>query len=113
MRSIFFLIPIISVAATVPADISGVRPGPITVVATAESIMVRWPDEASRNVRKFECATPRAATGVNGTSGHRSLPRAIGPCATHTQHRIRDKREPPGAASRIWGGSALTQAAVL
>ena len=48
MRCLFFLIPIISVAATVPADISGVRPGPITVSATAESLTVRWPDEASR-----------------------------------------------------------------
>jgi hypothetical protein len=48
MRFLFFLIPIVSVAATVPADISGVRPGPITVEATAESITVRWPDEASR-----------------------------------------------------------------
>src|SRR5215831_3490531 len=48
MRPLLFLIPIISVAATVPADVSGVRPGPITVTVTAESITVRWPDEASR-----------------------------------------------------------------
>src|SRR5215469_9378188 len=48
MRFLFFLIPTIAAAATVPADISGVRPGPIQVAATAESITVRWPDEASR-----------------------------------------------------------------
>src|ERR1043165_9485214 len=48
MRSVFFLIPMVSVAATIPADVSGVRPGPIAVAATAESITVRWPDEASR-----------------------------------------------------------------
>ena len=48
MRSLLFLIPIISAAATVPVDISDVRPGPITVAMTAESITVRWPDEASR-----------------------------------------------------------------
>ena len=53
MRSLFFLIPIVSLAATVPADVSGVRPGPITVAVTAESIVVRWPDEASRSVRKL------------------------------------------------------------
>ena len=48
MRFLIFLIPLISVAATVPADISGVRPGPISVSASTDSITVRWPDEASR-----------------------------------------------------------------
>src|SRR5215471_4469272 len=48
MRPLLFLIPLISVAATVPADVSGVRPGPITVTVTGESLLVRWPDEASR-----------------------------------------------------------------
>ena len=36
------------VAATIPADISGVRPGVMKVAATAESLTVSWPDEASR-----------------------------------------------------------------
>src|SRR3954471_15589550 len=48
MRSLIFLIPVISVAATLPADVSSVRPGQITVSASAESITVRWPDETSR-----------------------------------------------------------------
>ena len=48
MRSLVFLIPIVSMAAIVPADISGVRPGPVTVSASAETLTVRWPDEASR-----------------------------------------------------------------
>src|ERR1051325_4324238 len=48
MRSVILLMPMISVAATVPADISGLRPGAITVSATADSLTVRWPDEASR-----------------------------------------------------------------
>src|SRR4051812_12093211 len=48
MRSLIFLIPVISVAATVPADVSAVRPGPITVSASTESITVRWPDETQR-----------------------------------------------------------------
>src|SRR3954449_2281448 len=48
MRCLILFIPIISVAAIVPADISGVRPGPVTVSASTESITVRWPDETSR-----------------------------------------------------------------
>src|SRR3954447_5893657 len=48
MRCLIFFIPIISVAATVPADISDVRPGPVTVSASAEALTIRWPDEASR-----------------------------------------------------------------
>jgi hypothetical protein len=48
VRSLIFFIPILTIAATVPADISGVRPGPITVSASAETLTVRWPDETSR-----------------------------------------------------------------
>ena len=48
MRGLIFLIPIVGVAAIVPADISGVRPGAITVAASTESVTVRWPDETSR-----------------------------------------------------------------
>jgi len=48
MRSLVFLIPMVSMAAIVPADISGVRPGPVTVIASADTLTVRWPDEASR-----------------------------------------------------------------
>ena len=48
MRFAILLIPTYVFAANIPADISGVRPGVITVAATAESLAVRWPDEASR-----------------------------------------------------------------
>jgi len=48
MRSLIFLIPMLNLAATVPADISGVRQGPVTVTASAEALTVRWPDELSR-----------------------------------------------------------------
>src|SRR5580765_7042075 len=48
MRFPIFLIPMLSVAATVPADISGVQQGPVTVSVSAETLTVRWPDEASR-----------------------------------------------------------------
>ena len=48
MRFTILLIPMCVVAATIPADISGVRPGVVTAAATAESLIVSWPDEASR-----------------------------------------------------------------
>src|SRR5688500_9437133 len=48
MRLPILLIPMCVVAATIPADISAVRPGAVTVSATAESLTVRWPDETSR-----------------------------------------------------------------
>ena len=48
MRSFIFFIPFRSVAATVPVDISGVQRGPVMVSASAETLTVRWLDEASR-----------------------------------------------------------------
>src|SRR5262245_7977633 len=48
MRCLIFLIPMLNLAAVVPADISGVRQGPVTVTASAEALTVRWPDELSR-----------------------------------------------------------------
>ena len=36
------------VAAVVPFDLSGVRPGPVTVDATAQAATVHWNDEANR-----------------------------------------------------------------
>src|SRR3954451_13497142 len=48
MRFTLFLIPMVSVAAVLPADLSGVRQGPIAVSVNADTLSVRWPDEASR-----------------------------------------------------------------
>ena len=48
MRCLIFFIPVLGLAAIVPADISGVRPGPVMVTASGESLTVRWPDEAAR-----------------------------------------------------------------
>src|ERR1051326_127807 len=48
MRFVILLIPMYAVGAIIPADLSGVRPGAVTVAATAQSLTVRWPDEASR-----------------------------------------------------------------
>ncbi len=35
-------------AASVPVDLSAVRPGPVSVEAKEKSLVVRWPDESSR-----------------------------------------------------------------
>src|SRR5262245_28364871 len=48
MRFSILFIPTYLVAAAIPADISDVHPGVVTVAATTESLAVRWPDEASR-----------------------------------------------------------------
>src|SRR5436190_10359317 len=48
MRSLIFLIPILNMAATIPADISGVQQGPVSVTASADALTVRWPDELPR-----------------------------------------------------------------
>lgn len=37
-----------AIAALIPSDVTAVRPGPVTVTATAESVTVRWPDEQAR-----------------------------------------------------------------
>jgi hypothetical protein len=48
MRCLILFLPVVCAAATFPADLSSVRPGPITVSGSTESLTVRWPDEASR-----------------------------------------------------------------
>src|SRR5207302_8069939 len=51
MRFALILIPTLCIAATAPVDLSGVRPGPVHVTATAGAIQVEWPDAASRTWR--------------------------------------------------------------
>jgi len=48
MRVAAALLPAISFGAVVEADLSGVRPGPVSVAATGASLTVQWPDEVSR-----------------------------------------------------------------
>lgn len=48
MRFPILLLPVLSFAAMVPADVSGVRQGPVTVSITSQTLTVRWPDERSR-----------------------------------------------------------------
>ena len=51
MRTALFWIPLACAAATVPADVSGVRTGPVRVAAAAEAITVEWPDSSARTWR--------------------------------------------------------------
>ena len=51
LRAVFaisFLCAVDANAQVVPLDVSGVVPGPIVVEQKAGSLVVRWPDEASR-----------------------------------------------------------------
>jgi hypothetical protein len=49
MRFLVLLVPMLSMAAIVPADISTVRPGPVTVAASTEALTVQWLDETNRS----------------------------------------------------------------
>jgi hypothetical protein len=51
MRAIVLALPILCYAATVPADLSGVRPGPVSVASAAGTLTVEWPDESTRTWR--------------------------------------------------------------
>ena len=51
MRPLMLFLPVFCSAATVPADLSGVRPGPVTVESAGGSLTVSWPDENSRTWR--------------------------------------------------------------
>jgi hypothetical protein len=46
--AILALMPAAASAVTVPLDVAGVRPGPISVVRGEDSVTVEWPDETSR-----------------------------------------------------------------
>ena len=49
--SVLLLLPQAAAAATVPLDLSGVRPGPISVVRAEETVAISWPDETGREWR--------------------------------------------------------------
>src|SRR5262245_370435 len=42
------VIPRLAAAASVPLDLSGVRPGPISVARTEDSVTITWPDETGK-----------------------------------------------------------------
>src|SRR5579871_694603 len=64
------------VAATVPADLNGVRPGPVHVTSSADAIRVEWPDARSRTWRAVFSLDPA-----------RPLITSIGPGATRLVER--------------------------
>src|SRR5262249_31780071 len=50
MRNLAYLLTLPALAAAaIPADLSGVKPGPITVDSSAASLSVHWRDEAARS----------------------------------------------------------------
>src|SRR5205085_4122452 len=72
-----FLLPVFCWAATVPVDLSNLRPGPIAVESTADSLTVSWPDENSRTWRAvFSLDPERPLITSIGISGKPVLERA-------------------------------------
>ena len=51
MRRLLLVLPLACHAAIVPADVSGIRPGPIQVEASADALRVVWPDGRGRSWR--------------------------------------------------------------
>src|SRR5947209_6479352 len=78
MLSLIVFILLISVSA----DISAVRPGPITLSASEESITVRWPDETQRlRSSEFSLNSERpliTAIGVGPTPPSAALSAILG-----------------------------------
>ena len=64
-------------AAAVPADLSAVRPGPVTVEVAGENLVVRWPDESKRAWRaEFSLDPARPLIGSIGVGGKAIIERA-------------------------------------
>ena len=62
MRTLaLFAIVLGSLQAAVPLDTTGVRPGPVTVTPTADSVTARWSDEANRSWSAEFSLDPKAA----------------------------------------------------
>ncbi len=77
MRFLFLLIPFSCWAASVPLDLTEVRPGPVVVQAGAESVTVRWPDESSRAWQaEFSLDPARPLISSIGVDGKAVLERA-------------------------------------
>src|ERR1700736_1210450 len=48
LLAILVLVPVRAGAVSVPLQLAGVRPGPITVTRGDDSLTVTWPDDAAR-----------------------------------------------------------------
>jgi len=77
MRLTVFLFPLLCSAATVPVDLSGVRPGPVTVESAGGSLIVTWPDESARLWRaEFSLDPEKLLITSIGTAGKPLIERA-------------------------------------
>src|SRR5215831_13434867 len=65
------------------SQVSGLAP---TRSSVGLSVEHHWCKTISRNVRKFDRATRRSATGVNEASGHSPVPKP-----TRTEHRLPER----------------------
>ncbi len=63
------LLPLPAFAQGVPVDTTGVRPGAVTVSATADAITVAWPDETSRMWRATFSLDPQQPLITSITAG--------------------------------------------
>jgi hypothetical protein len=48
LRTLVLLVPVFGMAAPVPLDLSGVKPGPITVTQEGDTALVRWQDSSNQ-----------------------------------------------------------------
>ncbi|MEO7653344.1 MAG: hypothetical protein ABIZ80_23035 [Bryobacteraceae bacterium] len=77
MRNWLAFLPLLASAASVPLDVSAVRPGPVQVAAEKDSVAVRWSDGQSREwqaVFSLDPAKPLIAS--IGTGGKNVVERA-------------------------------------
>lgn len=89
MRWALLVVPLVCRSATVPLDLSGVRPGPITVASTADSVTVSWLDQASRSWRaefSLDPAKPLIASIAVAGTAIIERARPVYRCATGTRH---------------------------
>src|SRR5713226_366573 len=70
ISSLILVLPALAFAAPMPLDLSGVRPGPVTVAQVGDTAVVRWQDAESRSWEaSFNLEPTRpliAAIGVGG-----------------------------------------------
>ena len=113
MRVLIFLIPLISVAAIVPADISGVRPGPITVVCLHGILHRALAGRSIPHVERGILAEHREAADHRDRSGlDRRRPQCIStilggdreaPRARGVRRVLRFSRQPSGRHAPVRG----------
>jgi hypothetical protein len=76
---IFTLIPLPAAAVSVPLDLTGVRPGPITITRAEDSVTVSWPDETGRVWRATFSLDPAQPLITSITAGSDPVVRSARP----------------------------------